>query len=35
MDVSFQNDASLHEEVSSEEVCLFKGHDGSCQGKTI
>ena len=35
MDVSFQKDASLHEEVSSEEVCCFEGHDGSCQGQPI
>ena len=35
MDVSFQKDASLHEEVSSEEVCCFEGHDGACQGKPI
>ena len=33
MDVSFQKDASLHEEVSCEEMCRFEGHDGSCQSR--
>ena len=35
MDVSFQKDASLHEEMSSEEACFFERHDGSCQRKPI